>query len=370
MKALFCQQSLPDPRTSPSVRWRAASASCRHTGMTNSSKLSYQCSKPTVCSKDMIRKKTIEEHSQIVWEKYRRTIYVIPGQIYRGNKSKLWYYCVLHGPYEAYPNNVIHANKGSSCRPCRDEQTSIKIKARNELITQSFFGKITIEGHKIIECVGHQMNLFAVKKGKRGSAKFRYLCGRCGNDQAVAIGSNLKIPGKTPGCTKCHKYRESIARHLADKTWAESPCQFYIVDILDGKFLKIGISSKYSTRATLGNKSNPFYDQQKARRGKAGSHSIDFSYGHIWLLHEPLPRAWVFSIEQILLKATEDYRIPQDQLPKEMIAAKWPGMLELRFPEADQKKLITAFHSLRQNIENREGDWYRAYKENFGRFKI
>ena len=157
---------------------------------------------------------------------------------------------------------------------------------------------------------------------------------------------------------------------MADKAWAESPCQFYIVDILDGKFLKIGITSKYSTRATLGNKNNPFYSQQKARYGKANSNSVDLSYGYIWLLHEPLPRAWVFSIEQILLKATEDYRIPQDQLPKEMVIANWPGMSELRFPQADQKKLIAAFHSLRQNIEKNEGDWHRAYKENFGRFQI
>ena len=43
-------------------------------------------------------------------------------------------------------------------------KTSIKIKARNESITQSFIGKITVEGHKAIDYIGHQMNPFAVKR--------------------------------------------------------------------------------------------------------------------------------------------------------------------------------------------------------------
>ena len=49
MAALFCHQSWQDQRTSLSVRLSGVSTSCRQTGMTNSLRLSYQCSKPTAC---------------------------------------------------------------------------------------------------------------------------------------------------------------------------------------------------------------------------------------------------------------------------------------------------------------------------------
>ena len=46
---LSSHQHSQSRKPSPRLRFNAASASCRHAGMTNSLRLSYQCSKPTVC---------------------------------------------------------------------------------------------------------------------------------------------------------------------------------------------------------------------------------------------------------------------------------------------------------------------------------
>ena len=56
MTALCCHHGCHDPKASPNVRWSGASTSCRHAGMTNSLRLSYQCLKSTVCSKGFMVK--------------------------------------------------------------------------------------------------------------------------------------------------------------------------------------------------------------------------------------------------------------------------------------------------------------------------
>ena len=54
MTALCCHQGCPDLRASPNVRCRGAFTSCRHNGMTNSLKLSYQCSNRVACSRKVL----------------------------------------------------------------------------------------------------------------------------------------------------------------------------------------------------------------------------------------------------------------------------------------------------------------------------
>ena len=57
-RVLSLHQPSQSRKPSPRLRFTAASASCRHTGMTNSLKPSYQCSKLTVCCDQAIRSKT------------------------------------------------------------------------------------------------------------------------------------------------------------------------------------------------------------------------------------------------------------------------------------------------------------------------
>ena len=51
-RVLSSHQPSQSRKPSPRLRFKGALASCSHAGMTNSLRLSYQCSKPTVCCEE------------------------------------------------------------------------------------------------------------------------------------------------------------------------------------------------------------------------------------------------------------------------------------------------------------------------------
>ena len=64
----------------------------------------------------------------------------------------------------------------------------------------------------------------------------------------------------------------------------------------------------YKYRSIQGNYSNPYYDISKTPEENRANGGIDLSYGECFYLSEAMPRAWVFTAEQILLKASMGYR--------------------------------------------------------------
>ena len=168
-----------------------------------------------------------------------------------------------------------------------------------------------------------------IKRNRCGAPVYRYKCGNCGDDTHTARRDHLKRKGYAAGCKSCHTKRESIERHLRNKKRALEPCQFYIADVYFGDYLKIGISKNYEQRAAAGNSGNPYYDSSLTPEEHYHAGNLDLAYEHCWFLSEPYPRAWIFSIEQIILRASEMHR-PTKPIPKEMIEVLWSGQTELR----------------------------------------
>jgi len=310
--------------------------------------------------------KSIEQYSQIIKEKSSRSIYVIPGQKLINFHTKIWYYCTIHKhPFAAKPNNVYTGIRKSGCSKCKTE----KQKALKLLITLDFIGNTTVDGHYITEHIGYYRSPKDVKKGLTGSALFKYVCGRCGNKEAVARGSSLKTPGNTQGCEKCHCKRETIHKHRNDKIFANGACKFYIASVYSEKYIKLGISNDYKYRSIQGNYANPYYDIKKTPEENKAMGSIDLSYGKCFYLSENWPRSWVFTAEQILLQASLSY-LPKEKLPNEMIEAKWPGQTELRDPSLDLKVIKLGFKRIIQMIISEDKDWHKVYKRQIGKFEL
>lgn len=286
-------------------------------------------------------------------------VHLIDGQEYTGNKAKFWFYCHTHGAYQASWNGVYcksGTHQGSQCPGCK----AAKTKARNDEITKAYVGVTTFDGHKVHELDRYHQSPSQKKKGSIGHAVYRYTCGACGNTEATALGLNLKIPGKTPGCDKCHSKRETIERHLRNKKKATEPCQLYVSDVYFGDYLKIGISKDYERRAASGNSGNPYYDKNLTPEEHYQAKNLDLSYEHCWYLSSEYPRAWVFAAEQVILKKTMVFA-PTTPLPKEIIEVCWAGQTELRDWRMREHIVIKMFEAFIKEIQDSDGDWYKVY---------
>ena len=235
--------------------------------------------------------------------------------------------------------------------------------------TLGFVGCTTEDDHYISKHVGYYRSPVDKKKGLTGRALYQYVCGRCGNKEAIARGSSLKTPGNTQGCEKCHSKRETINRHQNDKDFATGMCRFYIASVYSGKYIKPGISNDYNYRSKMGNFYNPYYDKSKSSKQNKAMGNVDLSYEQCLYLSEDMQRAWVFTAEQILLKATEIYK-PKDKLPNEMIEAKWPGQSELRECRMDYKIIKSGFLDLIKLIREEDNNWYKVYKKQYGKYNL
>jgi hypothetical protein len=312
---------------------------------------------------------TIDTYSEKVRELYPH-VYVIPGQEWKGVMSKLWYFCLEHGVYKATPNKVLLRNQGCQCNGCKADKSAVNKSSYHYQNALAFVGKLTADGHLITEHVGYQATPSAKKRGTKGDAKYRYTCARCGNTEAISVGNALKKPGNTPGCVKCAQgRRETINSHLHRKGAEPKPTSFYIADVYYGDYLKLGISNNYERRAAQGNNNNPLFDKDLTPEEHFLAGNEDLSYEHCWFLSEPLPRAWVFAVEQILLRATSHY-IPTTPLPKLLIEVLWTGQTELRDWHLNPEAVEKAFHQLIQEIKNLDGDWYQVYCKHINSFKV
>ena len=247
---------------------------------------------------------------------------VVPGQEWSGAFGKYDFICPKHGAYTTIANSVLRSKHGS-CMGCRNEASA----ARNAAQRAALVGTTTADGHVILEHVGYYYETRANKKNKR-HAKFRYKCARCGNEQAIAHGRSLNTPGNTIGCTSCSQdRRECIAKHLRNKKWANSLCQYYIATVDDDLLLKLGISNDYERRATQGPDPDRWYTSPL-------------------FISQKYPRCWVWTAEQIILKESEHARAP---IP-ERWGEKWGGQSELRQFHLDVDEVVMRFYELMEEI--------------------
>ena len=290
---------------------------------------------------------------------------VAPGQEWTGTRTEYKFICEKHGEYFALASLILGYKRGNQCKDCQNENHRL----RQYQITLSKIGQTTPDGHLILEHVGYHATPYDIKKGKSGVALYRYKCAQCGNDQATARVNNLFTGGHTTHCGCQKSNRESIAQHRRCKDKAMQPCNFYVADFYFSDYLKLGISNNYDRRAAQGNRNNPYFDKDLTPEEHTKANNIDLSYEHCWYLSPPFPRAWVFSVEQILLKATAHYA-PTKPLPKEVIETIWSGQTELRDWKLDPRAVQAAFIKLIAEIQRSDGDWYAVYCKHINNYKI
>jgi len=200
---------------------------------------------PTTKPKRKYTRWTIDSYSDHVWHMFNRTVYVIPGQTWKNNYTKLWHYCIKHGAYETRPHDVLREDQGSQCRGCKAE----KSKARKDAITAEFLGQTTPDGHKILEHVGYKQIPRDIKIGRIGRAIYRYQCVVCGNTEATALGDSLKRLGNTTHCG-CLGKKDSAQTFQRSQSQHDRSCHLYVYDTIADTGLKIGIASNLSKRET------------------------------------------------------------------------------------------------------------------------
>ena len=320
----------------------------------------------------MTRRKTFDEYAAQVQDLYGQRMYVIPGQEYVMNKVKLWHYCKIHQtPFLCAPVSVLSKQSATGCPDCTQDAQRQHDKYRALAKTLKFVGKVTDDGHLILEHVGYRSTPAATKRGLPGKALYRYKCACCGNTEAVALGNDLKRPGHITGCSHCsvqHR-KESIRLYLHNKQAAMAPSHLYVSSVYFGDYIKIGITKDYANRAAQGNRGNYLYDKNLTPEEHYKAGNVDLSYEDCYYLSPPFPRAWTFSIEQILLSATRSF-IPQKPLPKEMIEILWSGQTELRDWTLDPYKVQAAFIKLIAEIQNSGGDWYGVYSKHINSYSL
>ena len=259
-------------------------------------------------------------------------VYLIPGQEYHWSR-KLWFYCTTpgHGSYSALWRSVhtkSGTSKGCQCKKCDIDKARKLTIERTAKITNEFVGVTTLDGHTILEHIGYQQTPSHKLKGERGTAVYRYRCGVCGNEQATALGSNLKKQGNTTNCGCIIKGRDSIAGFHKSDDWSNSNCYVYIADV-DGQYIKPGITNDL---------------QERVRKSKG-------EYKDYLFVSPKLSRCEAWAIEQNLLKFTEDSMPSLDELPDKYFD--FGGKTELRFKNIySLNKLRWKFDELLRQLES------------------
>lgn len=198
---------------------------------------------------------TIETYSQAVKLLYPE-VGVVPGQEWKGVGTKLTHICEKHGEYEATPNKVLTqkgCHLGSQCSGCSAE----KAKARKDVITADFVGKVSPDGHIILEHVGYYQAPSDKKRGCVGQAKYRYRCAACGSEDGVTTGADLKKPGHTTHCG-CLSKRDSAIKFSRNKRSADAKCFLYLFTTDYDGAIKVGITNNLKTRPSKSYKTEEY----------------------------------------------------------------------------------------------------------------
>lgn len=336
-----------------------------------------------------IQRHTTESLSDLVTSLSKGNHKVVSGWEYDKKDyrhGEVWLYCKKHQePFKVKIRSITNTKSRDyyGCPHCKNEneayvekRKATQRKASNAArkasrsYPEKFIGVVTPEGHVLTEFVEYHVSPSTQKsRGARGHMKFRFTCGFCGGT-GVAMKQHLLSDKKVVccGCTTTGK-RESIASHLKHPDKGMKPCRLYIADVHYGDYLKIGISNNYERRSAQGNRDNPFYDPSHTPEEHYKADGIDLSYEHCWYLSPEFPRAWVFAVEQILLKATRDYE-PVEPLPKLMVQLLWCGQTELRDWKLEPRAVQAAFIKLIMEIQRNDGDWYAVYQKHINTYKI
>ena len=200
-------------------------------------------------------------------------VYLIPGQKYVNAHTNMWFYCTTpgHPPYKARLSDILNPKHGCQCTRCKDD----KSKARKYEITKAYVGVTNIDGMTILEHTRYHQRPSDKKRGILGIAVYRYRCGVCGNENATAVGDNLKKPGHITHCG-CLGKRDGRLTFGRNHKKAESPCFFYIFSTVNGLATKIGISKNIKHRASE-------------------------SYEQELFVSAAMPRANCWAVEQVML---------------------------------------------------------------------
>jgi hypothetical protein len=142
-------------------------------------------------------------------------------------------------------------------------------------ITKSFVGRTTDDGHLILEHVGYHQTARHAESGKTGDAKYRYRCGVCGNEDAIAQGNHLKRQGHTTHCG-CLAKRDTAYKFSNNPKAAERDCYIYLYSTVGGCAFKLGIAGNVRSRRTK-------------------------SYEDQLFVSQVLPRATAWAVEQVML---------------------------------------------------------------------
>nr|BDD46741.1 hypothetical protein 12 [bacterium] len=289
------------------------------------------------------RLKAAAEFEQRLREVHEGKISLCEGEQYTNSRTKVRVRCSVDGhKWEARPYHLV--NQGHGCPAC----SAAKTKARNDAITAGFVGQTTPDGHVVLEHVGYKATPSERKRGEIGKAVYRYRCAQCGNEKATAQGRNLKKPGHTTHCG-CQSRKDNFARFTRDHAWANKPTCFYIASVWYDLFVKPGISSSYNLRSDLGGR----YVAHTEYQG-------NFFCSHL------MPRAIVWTIEQIILKETRSYCVKDEELPQEMLEPKWAGRSELRSFKCDPEMIEDRFFELLHEIQDYQDNWISVYTKYMG----
>jgi hypothetical protein len=157
-------------------------------------------------------------------------------------------------------------------------------------------------------------------------------CKICAKEQLQYARSHRKPDSKTLRF-------DCLGRFKSDTSWAEKPTHFYFVAI-GGRHTKLGIAVDLHKRS------------QTARyQGRP--------YGDTLFLSEQLPRAWVWTAEQIILRETA--HLTPKRMPTKVKVDVWAGTSELRTSEVQPSWIQQRFAEIISSIKEC-GSWLSVYQ--------
>lgn len=235
---------------------------------------------------------------------------------------------------------------GKGCSSCKAAAQAIRQKAHNDAITAAFVGQTTEDGHLILEHVGYHQAPSDKKKGKIGHAKYRYRCGRCG-EEGEAVGYSLKKPGNTSGCKNCVQARyDTLNKFIYKEGYGDSLCSFYIFTLDCDLLVKMGISMDVHHR---GQKSYAKFPEE-------------CRYLSPLYVSQMYKRSDVWVAEQILHKEFAEFSA---DIPEEWNQyGHWGGQSEVYGLELDTDQVVLRFFQLMEEIA--EAGYVSVYNKYVG----
>ncbi len=287
-----------------------------------------------------MRKKTIEEFAVQLAEVHGDKIKLRPGATYTTTRKPIKVECgVCDHQWCPTPANLLI---GKGCPQCNRE--------RVRDISRALVGSTNADGVKALDVTFEWKKDKASKAGGSQSARLRCRCPFCGNEGWMVQSSHFRSSGNSKHCGCQGRKRENINTFLNNEGWATSPSMFYVASIYYDTFTKPGITNDFNRRAT--------------EQGKYPDHC---EYGGNFFCSKLLPRAVVWVIEQIILKETKRYEVPDSALPQEMLEPRWGGRSELRSSKLDPDWFRERFFQLLEEIETT--NWLKVYDKHLRPYK-